>query len=537
MTEVGGEPELSRPASRDANGMAENELQRPSTSNTIARVQSQNGYGVSDDTHSTGKADEEKVFPPEKDPFEVGWEGGDDDPLCPRSFNKARKWLIVIIVSNASFCVTAASSIYTAIYQQIEDEFHHSRIISVLGLSTYVVGIALGPMLMGPLSEFYGRRPIYLVSWSFFVIWNIPQALAPNVATIIVTRFLDGFSGSAFLAVSGGTVGDLFVKNELQAPMALFSIAPFIGPSAGPFLGGFINYYAHWRWTFWIMLIWSSVLLLAIVLLVPETYHPILVKEKAKKLRKETGDDRWRAPSEKVDKSVAKAVGHALLRPFELLFFEPMCLNLCVYTAMLLGILYLFFGAFPLVFRNTHGFNLWQVGLSFLGIGIGMILAIATDPVWYRIRLNLMAKLSKETGVEGASEPEFRLPGVIVGAFLVPGGIFMFGWSTYPWVHWIVPIIGSAIFGAGAILVFTGIFTFLVDAYPAYAASALAANAFVRCAFAASFPLFGNQMYEKLGYQWASSLLAFLTVAMMPFPYIFFKYGKRIRAKSRFAKN
>ncbi|KAK1634302.1 hypothetical protein BDP81DRAFT_56910 [Colletotrichum phormii] len=85
------------------------------------------------------------------------------------------------------------------------------------------------------------------------------------------------------------------------------------------------------------------------------------------------------------------------------------------------------------------------------------------------------------------------------------------------------------------LLVFTGIFTFLVDAYPLYAASALASNAFVRCMFAAAFPLFGTQMYNKLGYSWASSLLAFLTVAMLPFPYIFFKYGKKIRSRSRFA--
>jgi hypothetical protein len=176
---------------------------------------------------------------------------------------------------------------------------------------------------------------------------------------------------------------------------------------------------------------------------------PILLKKKAQKLRKETGDERWLAPTEKVSKSVAKAVTLSLLRPFELLMFEYMCLLLDVYSAFLLGILYLFFGAFPLVFRETHGFNLWQVGLSFAGIGVGMILAIATDSVWYRIRLGLMAKLSRETGVEGASEPEFRLPPVIFGALLAPVGIFMFGWSTYPWVHWIVPIIGSAIFGAG----------------------------------------------------------------------------------------
>lgn len=166
-------------------------------------------------------------------------------------------------------------------------------------------------------------------------------------------------------------------------------------------------------------------------------------------MRKDTGDERWMSASEKVQKSVISAVGRSLLRPFQLLIFEPMCLNLCLFSAILLGILYLFFGAFPLVFRTVHGFNLWQVGLSFMGILIGMLLAACLDPVWYRIRAKLIRRLQEETGVEDSSEPEFRLPPAIAGALLVPVGIFMFGWSTYPWVHWIVPIIGSTIFGAG----------------------------------------------------------------------------------------
>lgn len=174
-----------------------------------------------------------------------------------------------------------------------------------------------------------------------------------------------------------------------------------------------------------------------------------MLRSKAQKIRKDTGDDRWKAPVEKVQKSVISAIGRSLLRPFQLLIFEPMCLSLCIFSAVLLGILYLFFGAFPLVFRTVHNFNLWQTGLSFLGILIGMLCAACLDPVWQRIRAKLIRQLQEETGVEDASEPEFRLPPAIAGAFLVPAGIFMFGWSSYPWVHWIVPIIGSAIFGAG----------------------------------------------------------------------------------------
>jgi multidrug resistance protein len=158
----------------------------------------------------------------------------------------------------------------------MEADFHNSRIVSVLGLSTFVLGTAFGPMFLSPLSEFYGRRPIYLISWTTYIIFLIPQAVAKNAATMLVFRFLDGFAGSAFLAVSGGTVGDLFARQDLQAPMALFSVSPFIGPSIGPLLGGFINYNADWRWTYYVLLIWAGVVWAAVIFLVPETYRKFL---------------------------------------------------------------------------------------------------------------------------------------------------------------------------------------------------------------------------------------------------------------------
>ena len=159
-------------------------------------------------------------------------------------------------------------------------------------------------------------------------------------------------------------------------------------------------------------------------------------------MRKATGDNRWYAPSEKSDKTLLTAIGYSLLRPCQLLIFEPMCLNLCLYSAILLGILYLFFGAFPLIFSNNYGFNLWQIGLSFLGMAFGLLVGIATNPIWHRIHLRLQKQ-------QGVNEPEFHLPSAVAGGVLVPIGLFWFAWTIFSSVHWIVPIIGSAIFGMG----------------------------------------------------------------------------------------
>ncbi|KAK5465026.1 hypothetical protein LTS15_001589 [Exophiala xenobiotica] len=414
------------------------------------------------------------------DAYEVRWDGK-TDALSPRNMSFARKWLITSILSFSSFL-------------------------------------------------FYGRKPIYVLSMVMFTIWLIPEAVAQGMATMIVGRFFDGFAGSAFLAVAAGSIVDMFEPSQIAFPMMIFSAAPFLGPAAGPIIGGFINQFADWRWTFYTLLIWSGCLTAAVIFVVPETYPKVLLKRKAASKRKESGNERWWAPIERNDDSLLHTLLHSCVTPCKLLILEPMCLLLCLYSAILLGIVYLFFGAFPLVFEANHGFQLYQVGLSFCGLGVGMIVGVLTNPFWHKNHARLVAKYEAETGQKGIKPPpEFRLPPAMPGAFLVPIGLFWFGWTTYSSVHWVVPIIGSGVFGTGVFLAFNGVLTFLVDAYANYAASAVAANVLVRLIFAAAFPLFGTQRF-----QWASSLLAFLALACLPMPFLFFKYGKKIRAKSRF---
>ncbi|KAG9736905.1 hypothetical protein KCU73_g10132, partial [Aureobasidium melanogenum] len=186
-----------------------------------------------------------------------------------------------------------------------------------------------------------------------------------------------------------------------------------------------------------------------------------------------------------------------------------MVLLLCLFCAVILGILYLFFSAFDIVFEHNQGFKLWQVGLSFLGIMVGMIIGILSGPLWHKNYLRLVRHHEEMTGEVGGSEPEYRLPSAIVGAPLIVVGMLC------------------------VILIFSGIFTFLVDSFPNYAASALAANSFARSMFAAMFPLFGPAMYNNLGYQWVIFLLTMLAAILAPCPYIFYRYGKQIKKRSR----
>lgn len=175
----------------------------------------------------------------------------------------------------------------------------------------------------------------------------------------------------------------------------------------------------------------------------PSKPDPVILRQKAQAKRKDTGDERWKAPIEKSSKSMVRTVGYSLLRPFQILAYEPMALILDLYSAILLGILYLFFGAFPFVFEGVYGFNLWQTGLTFLGMLLGMLAAAMSSGFWVKVR----ARLIEHNG--GKLEPEFRLPAVIAGSMFATVGLFWFAWTTFSWVHWILPIIGSGIFGLG----------------------------------------------------------------------------------------
>ena len=210
---------------------------------------------------------------------------------------------------------------------------------------------------------------------------------------------------------------------------------------------------AYRRWSFYILIIWSFLVLIAVVF-VPETFHPVLLARKAESLRKSTGNNAYHSASElaRASRTISQALRQSIYRPFQLLLLEPMCLSLCIYTAFLLGILYLFFGAFPLIFSTNHGFVLWQTGLTFLGLVIGLVAALFTNPLWQRNYHRLVAKANSDLA-EGEKpqkpEPELRLPPAIFGAVLIPISLFWVGWTTYPSVHWVVPIVGSIFFGAG----------------------------------------------------------------------------------------
>jgi hypothetical protein len=279
------------------------------------------------------------------------------------------------------------------------------------------------------------------------------------------------------------------------------------------------------------MAIFTGVLWIICGLFVPETYAPVLLRKRAEKLSKLTGDVyASKSDAEKGKTSAGQAFKTALSRPWILLLKEPIVLLLSIYMAIIYGTLYMLFSAFPIVFQQNRGWSAGVGGLSFLGVAVGMLAAVAYS-IWDNKRYNRIVDASES----GMASPEARLPPAMVGAVAIPIGLFWFAWTNAPSIPWIVSIMAGAPFGFGMVLVFLSIMNYLIDAYVIYAASVLAANSVLRSLFGAAFPLFCPYMYQNLGIHWASSVPAFLALACVPFPFLFYKYGSAIRERCKFA--
>ncbi|KAK7429177.1 hypothetical protein QQZ08_004392 [Neonectria magnoliae] len=464
----------------------------------------------------------------DEDPFIVAWIP--DDPGNPHNWPKWLRWMITMVSAFTCFVVAFSSSAYTGTMTELMIHFEASDTLITAGVSLYVLGFALGPLVWAPLSEMYGRQIVFGLSYGAYAVFSAGCTADNGVATLLVLRFFAGAFGSSPLTNAGGVISDVFEANERSIAMGVFSLAPAMGPTLGPFIGGYLGEDEGWRWVMGLMAILAGFAWMLGVALVPETYAPVILKKRSWALSKEVGKVfKTELEVQGAKSTPAQIVRTALYRPWALLFAEPIVLILSIYTAIVYGTLYMLFGAYPVVFQLQRGWNPGKGGLAFLGIAVGMFAAVPTVALinrWY-------VKKARES--KGPLAPEMRLPAGMIGSIALPAGMFWFAWTSYSSVYWLSPVAAGVPFGFGLTLIFTAVFSYLIDAYTIYAASALAANTVLRSLFGAAFPLFTRQMYDKLGTQWASSLPGFLALACVPVPFVLWKHGPAIRKKCKYA--
>ncbi|KAM5446988.1 hypothetical protein MaudCBS49596_006168 [Microsporum audouinii] len=457
----------------------------------------------------------------------VDW-NGPDDPENPLNWTAFKKWLAITIIAYITFVTSYGSTIFAPGVPALLQEFGVTNTsLASFVVSIYILGFCVGPLFLAPFSELYGRMHIIHLSNVLFLIFSIACAVSTNFGMFIFFRLMQGVSACPALTLGGGMISDLMVPTERGKALSIWAMGPLLGPVVGPVIGGYMNETTGWRWTFWFTAIMMGVSALASAAILRETYAPILLERKAARFRKQTGNPSYKS---KFDKNLSP--GHlfkqAIIRPTKMLVLSPIVLVLAMHMSIIYSYLYFLFTTFTFVFEDRYGFSSGEVGLAYLGLGVGFI--VGQFGVGYSSDLYVKKKLKKS----GVMKPEYRLPPLVLSAFLIPVGLFWYGWTTEKQVHWIVPIVGTIFIGIGTMCAFLPIQMYLIDTFGIYAASALATNTVVRSLFGAVLPLAGPPLFKRLGLGWGNSLLAFIALALSPAAFFLLKYGEYIRTHPKF---
>ncbi|KAH7399158.1 benomyl/methotrexate resistance protein [Phaeosphaeria sp. MPI-PUGE-AT-0046c] len=474
-------------------------------------------------------------------PKALDWDGA-DDPLNPHNWSMARKWFQTYTISGVAFVGTFASSVFTPGIELAATDLGSTRLIGTLAFSIYQLGLAFGGPFAAPLSETFGRRPVIFISLPIFALFILGTGFAHNMATLVILRFFAGFFAAPSLSMGSGTLSDIWPPEKRSGPMSLYVSTPFFGPALGPLLGAAVSRSLGWRWTSWLILFFTIVLVIAPAPFYIESYKPILLRQRAKK----RGLPLPRSPTEglSLPKVLSTYVSKTLTRPMRMLLTEPIIAAFNAYSAFNFGLLYAFFAAFPYVFETEYGFNSLSTGLTFLGLGVGVIIAAVTillfSKRYYkpRVREAVAKEEPKPSFATSRIPPEKRLPLAMIGGPCNVIGLFLFGWSTAYQVHWIVPTIAEGFFGFGNMLIFMSCMMYITDTYgPLFSASAMASNAILRYILGGTFPLFAVQMFRGLGSQWACTLLGCLSILGAYIPFALVRFGPRLRQNSGYRRD
>ncbi|KAI9929734.1 hypothetical protein ASPWEDRAFT_156022 [Aspergillus wentii DTO 134E9] len=449
----------------------------------------------------------------------------------PFDFPLTKKLHIVVAGIYFVFNSSLGSSLSSGATNEIAQYFDipSDDLKLVLLTSLYMAGFAIGPVIFGPMSEYFGRKSVLTCTFAIYLIFTMGCALAPTFPALLVFRFFCGLGGSAPNAVLGGLYSDIYSDPHTRGlVMGWFMFVTIFPPLLGPIISGYVSVIS-WRWTFWVGLIIAGAGF-PLILFMPETYMPVLVQrhERAMNPDRLTGWERFRFEA----REFSNKMGSVMSRPFAMIFQEPIVLCCSLYLALVYSVLYLYFEAYPIVFQKLYGLSAGVSGLAFLPILPGSIIAF----IIFFLYSSYHTKAAKANLPWAHVEEYRRLPLACIGCLGIPIALFWLGWSAKPSISPVMPMMSGIFFGFGYLLIFMALLNYLTDAYKQFSASAAAAASTTRSLFAVCLPLATEKMYGNLGINWASSLLGFCALGMAVIPFVFIKYGVWIRGRSKFAQ-
>jgi MFS family permease len=457
----------------------------------------------------------------------------------PFEWSAKRKALAVYLCTAATFHAAYSAGTYSIASEPLRAKWGLSSVAFNTGVTTWCVGFASSPMVLAPFSEINGRRPVFLASGAIFMAALIGCALTDHFAGMLVARFFVGVGASTYATMCGGVMSDIFHAEHRNTPMAIYAGGALAGTGFGPMVAGFVVVHASsWRWVFYHQIIALGITLAMMYFLFAEPRGSVLLSRRAAIVNKYLDSlpsttttipqTRYKTLADSSRSSLSHMIYLSLTTPFKLLATEPVVFFFSLWAAFAWAILYMTFSVIPLAFSTTYNFSTQSNALVFTSIGAGSILGCLLSIY--------QEKLARRYWPKFTARPEGRLYFACLESALLPIGLFWFGWTATPEIHYISPIIALGVAQVGIFSIYLAVFNYLADVYHRYASSALAGQSFCRNMLAAVFPLFTAQMFTRLGYGGAGSLLGGIAVVLTGVPWVLVFKGEAIRARSRIAR-
>ncbi|KAJ7667540.1 MFS polyamine transporter [Mycena polygramma] len=437
----------------------------------------------------------------------VGWDGP-DDTANPQNWTYTKKWAATGIISIYTMLSPATSSMIAPAAPRVARDLNaHGSIFQPLLTSIFILAYAFGPLFFGPASQIFGRSRVVQLGNLFYIAFNIACGFAKTSTQLLAFRFLAGIGGSAPLAIGGGVINDCWSVKQRGRAVTLYALAPLLGPIIGPLAGAWIASKTKWQWVFWSTSIAAGIVQLVASIWLKETFAPIILKRKAKKLAKNNRDAQFITVFDVNPKKMSAVKQY--LYPIRLILTEPTAQILGVYLAYLYGLVYLILTSIPSIYVSIYNESIGIAGLHYLAFGLGLyggaqISNMSLD----RIHAALAARH------KNAGRPEYRLPMMLPATFLVPIGLLITGWTSRSDVHWIAPDIGLTITGIGIAINYQSIQTYIIDTYTVRAAPALGGLSLLRSLVGFALPLASPTMYRNLGYGVGNTILAACAIVL-----------------------
>jgi MFS family permease len=471
----------------------------------------------------------------------LDWEGP-NDARNPHNWSPRRKWATATLTLFGTFALTLNGTGITIAADAIAAEFHVRDSPTFANtdwtIFTWNIGGAFFSLFLPLLEDFGVKRP-YMCFYALFLAMLLPQALAPDFATLVSTRFVGGGCVAVLANTIASAIPDLWASARARSvPVGLYIELYVVGNTFGPVLfAPVMQYIGNWRWIFYIQLIVYGALGPLYLFFLPETRAHTILGREAKRMRRETAGRLVYTAQQRNALPLRQRLFKSVTRPLYLLATEPVLLASTIWSAFALGLVFAFTQSTKQVFHELYGWTSYQCGYVQAAVVIGELLGWPVTLYGSRLYFQ-SAKRNHET--PGEPIPEARLYISVLGSFLgITGGMFVYAWTSYPSLPWYAPAIGLAMVGFGIQIVVCVIADYVVDLYAAsgYAGSAIAAVVVGEQIVAAALPLAEASMYSQLGFQWASSLLGFVALLLSAIPLVFIWQGKRLRAKSPFMRS